>query len=107
MRFSSYRPLLGSEGVATRLGWSVAGDALEYAEDTQSFRVDAMPQIAGFEYQDAELAWHDAWPAGEEGGLPERVAVVFAGAGAERLEIAVRTRRAPFMNADEAMYERE
>lgn len=108
LHLRTFRPLLGSEGIATDIVWRAAPQGgLEYVEGDQSIQVTALPALARFEYQDASLAWHGEWPVeDEETGLPERVRVVFADGG-DRLDVALITQRAPFAHSDESMYDRE
>ena len=107
LRLESFRPLLGSEGVATALEWSgLAGGGLEYSEGEQAMQITALPVLQRFEYQDADLAWHEEWPVGDAPGLPVRLRLVF-GAGDDRLDIRVLTRHAGDSGSDEATLDSE
>lgn len=84
----SFRPLLGSEGVASPISWSAgAGGQLVYTEQDQSVPMTALPPLGYIEYQDAAGTWQPSWPppvdagAGEgtdDGLLPRRLRFVFA-----------------------------
>ena len=107
LRLESFRPLLGSEGVATPLEWSgSAAGGLGYLEGEQSLQVAAMPGLVRFEYQDAQLTWHEEWPVGEAHGLPVRVRLVFDDDD-DRLDIRVATRHAGDAGSDEATLDSE
>lgn len=100
LRIQSFRPLLGSEGVATELAWRIgAQGALEYQEGDQAMQVGALPPMLRFEYQGADLAWHEEWPLDEDSGLPERVGIVFAGEE-DRLLLAPYAPKAPVVDPD-------
>lgn len=109
LRLWSFRPLLASEGVATELDWNALPQGgLEYREGGQTIRIAALPPLARFEYQAADLAWHTQWPPADDtgGGLPLRVRLVFAGDD-DRLDVTVLTRRTQAEDAEEAVYDSE
>ena len=84
----SFRPLLGSEGIASPISWSAGADGLlVYTEQDQSVPINALPRLGYIEYQDAAGAWQPSWPppvdATAEGDvadgiLPRRLRVVFS-----------------------------
>ena len=107
MHLRSFRPLLGSEGIATDIVWSAApGTGLIYAEGDQQMQITALPALSQFEYQDADKIWHNDWPPEEKSGLPERVRLVFAD-GDDRLDVRLITQTAPYFDSDEATFDRE
>ena len=107
LHLRSFRPLLGSEGVATEIEWSGAPRAgLVYAEGEQQLVVGALPALQRFEYQDEDSAWHEQWPPDEKGGLPRRVRIVFAD-GDDRLDVRLVTQVSPLLDAEETEFDRE
>ncbi len=84
----SFRPLLGSEGVASPISWSAGGAGrLVYAERDQSVPIAALPPLGYIEYQDTAGNWQPSWPPPEtnaseagtpDGALPRRLRFVFA-----------------------------
>jgi prepilin-type N-terminal cleavage/methylation domain-containing protein len=107
LRLRSFRPLLGAEGIATDIDWEAGTEGqLAYSEGDQQFALEALPPLAYFEYQDAQHAWHREWPDGDTSGLPDRVALVFAGDD-DRMEISLRTNRTTPAGADEEDFDSE
>lgn len=84
----SFRPLLGSEGVASPISWSAGVDGrLVYTEQDQSVPITALPPLGHIEYQDSAGTWQPSWPPPEgsamepgvaDGVLPRRLRFVFA-----------------------------
>lgn len=106
VRLMTYRPLLGSEGIATEISWTVRPErGLDYLEHGQHMAVAALPAVRGFEYQDVAGLWHPRWPVEDGHALPERVRIVFA--DGEQFEIALVTQRAPFFHSDEMLIDDE
>jgi hypothetical protein len=107
LRLRSFRPLLGSEGIATDIAWSAAPRAgMLYAEGDQQMLVEGLPELQRIEYQDGARNWHDAWPPDKKGNLPQRIRLVFAG-NDDLLEVEVVTQTTPYFNSDEALFDRE
>lgn len=92
IRLLTFRPLLGSEGVATPVEWTLLNDgSLEYREGEQSMTLDAGVPILGFAFQDDAAAWHERWPPDDRRRLPERIRLL---GDTEHMDVAVLTRRA-------------
>lgn len=102
----TYRPLLGPEGIPTRVAWdALRGDGLLYTEAEQAIGIPALPALQRIEYQAQDGEWLARWPpedaapsveedTGEESAppaLPQRVRLVFA--DGERLDVTLLARR--------------
>lgn len=84
----SFRPLLGSEGVASPISWAADAEGrLVYTEQEQSVPITALPPLGYIEYQDAAGNWQPSWPppaksttesGAANGVLPRRLRFVFA-----------------------------
>lgn len=100
LQLKTFRPLLGSEGIATAIVWSMRPDrGLDYQEGEQRVAIAALPGLLRFEYQDGEANWHLRWPADDSHALPERVRLVFS--DGENLDIGLITVRRALASADD------
>ncbi|MBK6288348.1 MAG: prepilin-type N-terminal cleavage/methylation domain-containing protein [Gammaproteobacteria bacterium] len=100
LQLKTFRPLLGSEGIATGIAWNIRPDrGLDYQEGEQHVAVTVLPALLRFEYQDAEAKWHPRWPADDSHALPERVRLVFD--DGDNLEIGLLTVRVAFASPDD------
>jgi Tfp pilus assembly protein PilE len=105
MRLQTFRPLLGSEGVATAIEWALLADgSLEYREGDQAVTIAAGPGFSAFAFQDDAAAWHGSWPPDDRHRIPERIRLIGADG---HMDIAVATQRAPEVPLDATVFERD
>jgi hypothetical protein len=99
----SFRPLLGSEGIATPITWRAEPErGMRYIEAEQQVEVTALPELQRIEYQGSDGSWYNSWPPPERNSeatetpsspLPLRVRLVFP--GDDRLDVLLLARHSP------------
>jgi hypothetical protein len=99
----SFRPLLGSEGIATPITWRAEPErGMRYIEAEQQVEVTALPELQRIEYQGSNGSWYNSWPPPERNTeatetpsspLPLRVRLVFP--GDDRLDVLLLARHSP------------
>ena len=99
----SFRPLLGSEGIATPITWRAEPErGMRYIEGEQQVEVTALPALQRIEYQGSGGTWYNSWPPQERNTeatetssspLPLRVRLVFP--GDDRLDVLLLARHSP------------
>lgn len=99
----SFRPLLGSEGIATPITWRAEPErGMRYIEGEQQVEVTALPELQRIEYQGSGGTWYNSWPPPERNTeatetpsspLPLRVRLVFP--GDDRLDVLLLARHSP------------
>ena len=99
----SFRPLLGSEGIATPITWRAEPErGMRYIEGEQQVEVTALPALQRIEYQGSNGTWYNSWPPQERNTeatetpsspLPLRVRLVFP--DDDRLDVLLLARHSP------------